>query len=485
LVGAFGIENNCILLTKTKYSMFNSPLLDTAIGLVFIILLYSLLATSLIEALATLFAFRASMLRKAIVQHMLSNTNFKANAYENVLKKLHEKWAFIIRVFNGKPYNYGNSLGGNFYKHPIIKSYGTGNRFSIPSYISKENFATVLVDVLNNLFESFKEEIIKQNPTIADVNSLTSIEKIMLLLAYFKGLDDAALDALQQNGRLIIEKETLKILLLHINKGYNKITDFTKSIENWYDDNMNRVSGWYKRRTQFILFVIGLFIAIMFNVDVLQIASKLSTDKDARDKIVQMAIASSEKYKDDPRIKRLETIIAKDTVQRKDSIQKLDSAAAAKQYDSLIAAYAMQKEAIKKVLETDIAYANNLLAIGWGDYGLAAFEQKVKANEKLKAEFNGLYANNLKVIAIEKIADSTRNKKQDSSIANLQAISEMYAKSTCVISPKLMYIISNACTPRKMLGFLLLAFSICLGSPFWFDLMQKLIKLRASGTKPQ
>ena len=51
--------------------MFNSPLLDIAIGLVFIFLLYSLLVTSINEAIATLFSFRARMLKTAILTGML------------------------------------------------------------------------------------------------------------------------------------------------------------------------------------------------------------------------------------------------------------------------------------------------------------------------------------------------------------------------------------------------------------------------------
>jgi len=33
------------------------------------------------------------------------------------------------------------------------------------------------------------------------------------------------------------------------------------------------------------------------------------------------------------------------------------------------------------------------------------------------------------------------------------------------------------------LGFLITAFAICLGAPFWFDLLNKLVKLRGSGKK--
>jgi hypothetical protein len=34
-----------------------------------------------------------------------------------------------------------------------------------------------------------------------------------------------------------------------------------------------------------------------------------------------------------------------------------------------------------------------------------------------------------------------------------------------------------------MLGFLITAFAICLGAPFWFDLLSKVVKIRSTGTK--
>jgi hypothetical protein len=37
---------------------------------------------------------------------------------------------------------------------------------------------------------------------------------------------------------------------------------------------------------------------------------------------------------------------------------------------------------------------------------------------------------------------------------------------------------------RKILGFLLTAFAISLGAPFWFDLLQNVANLRGAGPKP-
>lgn len=56
--------------------MFNNPVLDVAIGLAFIFVLYSLLATTIKEFIATIFSYRGKMLERGIEQ-MMDGVNYK------------------------------------------------------------------------------------------------------------------------------------------------------------------------------------------------------------------------------------------------------------------------------------------------------------------------------------------------------------------------------------------------------------------------
>jgi hypothetical protein len=62
-----------------------------------------------------------------------------------------------------------------------------------------------------------------------------------------------------------------------------------REIENWYDSAMDRVSGWYKRQTQMIVVALGLVAAIVLNVDSLYIARRLSTDPNLRQSVARLA----------------------------------------------------------------------------------------------------------------------------------------------------------------------------------------------------
>jgi hypothetical protein len=64
---------------------------------------------------------------------------------------------------------------------------------------------------------------------------------------------------------------------------------FQALAEEWYDDTMERVSGWYKRRSHVAIWVLGLALAIALNADTIRIGSSLWTDEAVRNAVVKQA----------------------------------------------------------------------------------------------------------------------------------------------------------------------------------------------------
>jgi len=62
-----------------------------------------------------------------------------------------------------------------------------------------------------------------------------------------------------------------------------------KGIENWYDASMDRASGWYKRRTQWILFWLGLAVAVLLNINAISMGQYLATHEAARGGMIELA----------------------------------------------------------------------------------------------------------------------------------------------------------------------------------------------------
>ncbi len=53
---------------------------------------------------------------------------------------------------------------------------------------------------------------------------------------------------------------------------------FRTSVEHWYDDHMDRVSGWYKRHVAKITLAVGAVLVLLLNVNALTIGRTLYTD---------------------------------------------------------------------------------------------------------------------------------------------------------------------------------------------------------------
>ena len=352
--------------------MFNTPILDITIGLVFIFLLYSLLATSVNEMIATALSLRGRMLKKGIIQGMLSDTP-GYNRWQSIGMGIWEYICAFIWIFTGRPEKKYKKIGDKFYEHPMIKNYGENRVYSAPSYIKTGNFSTVLLEVLKQEFTDKLDAIAgyrfsrnNNRPSLVEIKqeliNQPDIIKIKDLLEYYGSFYANA----SEPPSSVIDKDTWSILQLHLKNSIYSMEAFTKKVEGWFDDSMNRVSGWYKRQAQVILFLIGLVIAITFNVDVISITKKLSKDDKLREQLLQNAIAYSKQNPEGPA-----AAVYGDSNKIHDSAYLTEVQKKYRMVDSLLA--------------SDIKDVNALMALGWGDYGRS--KDSAQVIKKCQAEF--------------------------------------------------------------------------------------------------
>jgi hypothetical protein len=62
-----------------------------------------------------------------------------------------------------------------------------------------------------------------------------------------------------------------------------------QNVESWFNDTMARSSGWYKRNAQWISLVIGISLALIFNVDAVRIINRLWSEPVLRRTLVAQA----------------------------------------------------------------------------------------------------------------------------------------------------------------------------------------------------
>lgn len=80
-----------------------------------------------------------------------------------------------------------------------------------------------------------------------------------------------------------------RVLITLATRAGNDRDKFLSLVEKWYDDTMERVTGWYRRETQLIIVAIAVLTTILVNVDTIHIVTKLYNDPLARERVGALA----------------------------------------------------------------------------------------------------------------------------------------------------------------------------------------------------
>lgn len=241
--------------------MFNSTAIEVVIGLVFIYILYSLLVTILVELLSSLLSLRGVFLKKA-VRRMLEGggkkkiRNGRATANDEKLEQIDGEAIVVYEEQEGKKDGVEELTFEDFWQRPEIDFLSNKLFYKKrpPSYVSPGTFSSALVNILRKSDKIDKD-----------------------LRAYKKKLENK-----ERSGT----EEILYNILLDTNCEVNA---FKARIETWYNETMDRLKGWYKRRLQLFTFIFGFVVAFAMNVDTIQIAKKLTAESDTRLEMVKMA----------------------------------------------------------------------------------------------------------------------------------------------------------------------------------------------------
>ncbi|HLF74691.1 MAG TPA: hypothetical protein VI524_10115 [Anaerolineales bacterium] len=91
--------------------------------------------------------------------------------------------------------------------------------------------------------------------------------------------------------------QTMSTLLLdveqYVKKGESNLAQARKNVENWFDDSMERVSGDFKRYSQLVALIIGFFLALLLNVDSVNLTGYLWREPSVRQVLADKAAAAS------------------------------------------------------------------------------------------------------------------------------------------------------------------------------------------------
>jgi hypothetical protein len=202
--------------------LFNSTVLDVAVGLIFVYLLLGILCTTVNEWIAGILGTRANTLREG-----------------------------IRGLLDAQPLGNSQFLEA-FYQHPLISGMMRGRNH--PSYLPGRAFATAVMDLVT--------------PTVSGPISLAN---------------------LVDGVNAMPDGDVKKALVALVGNVGGDLTKAQHNIEHWFDDTMDRASGWYKRTTQFWTIIVAVTLTVLANADTVNIARRLWVDPTVRSAVVDQA----------------------------------------------------------------------------------------------------------------------------------------------------------------------------------------------------
>jgi hypothetical protein len=258
--------------------MLNSGILDFVIGLIFTFLAVSLAAGAATEIVASALKWRSMTLVKG-VKDLLNDKNFKA-------------------------------LAAAVYQHGLINPRGDGSVPSLrqrwlkgPSYIEPNQFAAAFLDIIKgtakipNKVEAesiwatikhfLRREKKEANPTQtnpAQTNpAQTNPAQTNPAQTNPAQTNPAQTNPQQQQMEQLKQAVNAKVKNNQINNMLHGIIErsqgdeekIRKELSAWFDNAMDRVSGAYKRWAQLWSFVFALVIAILLNINTIEVAQSL------------------------------------------------------------------------------------------------------------------------------------------------------------------------------------------------------------------
>lgn len=246
--------------------MFNSETLEVAIGMAFMFLSVSLICTAAKEWLEGVFKWRAMDLERAL-RTLLDDADGTMTA--ELLQH-----PLLYSLFAGRydPAQLRNSwlTPGEGSKHMRLS-----HRRNLPSYIPACQFAVALLDS------------VARGPapppapaTPADTSDAPHPGPLTV-------------EALRQSAMGLASAHVQRAVLAALDHSDGDLALARVNIERWFNATMERASGWYKRRTQAVLFMLGFAIAVVMNFDALHVMQRLTADKAFREVVVKEAAGAA------------------------------------------------------------------------------------------------------------------------------------------------------------------------------------------------
>ncbi len=346
-----------------------SGYLDVFIGLAFTYLILSLIVTVIFESIVQFTRLRARNLRRAI-KKMLEESDSESIVkafYEHPLVKSLSKEKKVEPHNSGKPKD--EKRNGES---------GSESKAGDKESLTKRSWQAV---------KSTPErswEVARSMPGFSYIEPSTFALVAMNTLFPDENLGNKNMDHIMNLVKDLPDSRIKTVLLTHLRAGVKNLEELRIGVETWFNDTMDRLSGWFTRTARWMSLIIGLVVAIGLNVDTFEVVNAFWREPALRANVANYA---AENYK----------------------------------------SYSPSQDSVKLSVDSLRAELASLeLPIGWDTYGPPDSLSKMSSWEVMREW-----------------------------------------------------------APQHIVGWLFTALAVSLGAHFWFDMLSRIVRLRASGISPK
>lgn len=281
--------------------MFDSPVIDVVIGLGGLFILMAVAASAIHESAEAALKRRSKFLRAGIAKMLGDDPSavFRARTKTESLRSTRFDPEKLTNLVYESPLvkalsKYAGSLTpgtkARTGKQGKTRIWTKKTKHKDPSYIPNETFASALIDTAANL-ERRRHEARGEADEAENLDLVTDARAV---LAKLRQLDDPpwlasfvaeasvagtqAIDAL--GDTVLTETEKLE------KRAMAELAALKAHIAEHFDNAMDRVSGWYKRRTKWWIVLWTAVLVLAFNADAIVVGDKLWNDDAVRASVV-------------------------------------------------------------------------------------------------------------------------------------------------------------------------------------------------------
>jgi hypothetical protein len=289
-------------------------LLDVVLGVFFVYLIFSLVATAINESIAAMASSRANWLNKGIRSLFgevdKKDSNVEAFYASPFISYLNESASALTRRVSYIPAT--SALKALLTHSPGTQEAGLPLTDAVKNLLGRFPRTSVglnsaiaaltggpLHDTLKPLYEKVGgnvDEFMKELDGVlngikeGDINE--AAENVAGLFKRLTKEMPANWTALQASIESLPAGSPIRAVMKDlVISAQGSIETFEKGFDEWYSSFEKQISSWYRQKTHLVLVVISLGLAVLMNVDTLALVKQLSTDDELRKGVVKQALA--------------------------------------------------------------------------------------------------------------------------------------------------------------------------------------------------